>query len=95
MRQHFLKIYFLEPLLEKLQNTNDHVKSSQFLLSSVFLHRRHMKMDLANEKSALKTQSYLEFMPNKMTAKHRDIFRLLRLHQLSHSYFGRGTGFEV
>ena len=28
---------------------------------------------------------------NKTHAKHRDIFRPVRLHQLSHSYFGRGN----
>ena len=29
---------------------------------------------------------------NKTPAKHRDIFRPLRLRQMSHSYFGRGIG---
>ena len=36
----------------------------------------------------LKNSSYLK---NKAPAKHRNIFLLLRLHQLSHSYFGRGN----
>ena len=31
------------------------------------------------------------FIGNKTPAKHRDIFRSVRLHQLSHSCFGRGN----
>ena len=55
-----------------------------------------ISLDYISRQLDFARQKYLEYSAlrasvNKPPAKHRDIFRPFRLHQLSHSNFGRGN----